>query len=129
MEINMEDIVLKRALSILTSIKASYIIEHNGSRYSEGHVEGRHEKRDGRLTAYVTKYIENLEVGQFVFIPPGEWTTNQVRSVSIAKAGKLWGVGSSTTSNVKEDEKIIGIKFMRLIPVDIETVADEEEHQ
>jgi len=126
MEINVEDIVLKRALSMLATLKASYIIEHNGSRYSEGHVEGQHEKRDGRLTEHVTKYIENLDVGQVVFIPSGEWTHQQVRSVAISKAARLWGQGFVTTKTVKEDENIIGVQLMRLLPIDIETVADAE---
>jgi len=122
----MEEIVLKRALSMLTTLKASYIIEHKGSRYSEGYVEGLHDKRDGRLSAYVAKYVENLEVGQVVFIPSAEWTHQQVRSVAIAKSAKLWGQGFATTSNVKDGDKIIGINFMRLLPIDIETVADAE---
>ena len=122
----MEDIVLKRALSMLITLKASYIIEHNGSRYSEGHIEGLHEKRDGRLSAYVAKYVENLEVGQVVFIPSAEWTHQQVRSVAISKAARFWGQGFVTTKTVKEDENIIGVQLMRLLPIDIETVADAE---
>lgn len=120
----MEDIVLKRAIAMLSTIKASYVIEHKGIRYSEGEVSGVYGSRDGKLTAHVTKYIENLKIGEVVVIPLGSWKHHQIQGVALSKASILWGAHSGTTSQAIEDGEIVGINFMRLAAVEIEEVSE-----
>lgn len=122
--INMEDIVLKRAIAMLSTIKASYVIEHKGTRYSEGEVSGVYGARDGKLTAHVTKHIENLKIGEVTVIPLGDWKHSQIQAVALSKAAILWGAHSGTTCQEIKDGEVTGIQFMRLAAVEIEEVSE-----
>ena len=122
----MRETVLKRALALLTTLKASYIIEVDGHRYSEGNLEReltqQHSKRDGALSRHVAKYIDHLKAGDIAVIPAAEFGHIRVQSVAASRAHAMWGNNSFATKRGAKDEhgNYCEIHFIRLATVQME---------
>lgn len=122
----MRETVLKRALALLTTLKASYIIEVDGNRYSEGSLEKeltqQRLKRDGLLSLHIGKYIDHLKPGESAVIPVAEFGHDRVQSTAGSRAGARWGNNSYITERMARDEhgNYTEIHFMRLATVQVE---------
>lgn len=104
-KIDVKTVALNRALAILGSLGAQYkiIMPDDGGEYGDLEVAPARKKRPyGDLRNHVRPLIENMQRGDIVEVPAGEFPLHHVQAGSINLATKVWGSGSVITSQRKE---------------------------
>lgn len=104
---------LTRALNMLNAIGATYaIIEDNGTKHGTLEVVEPKKRglkyKHGELSAYASKHIANMSVGDVEEVPFDKYEAEEVRSAAVSWAGYHWGKGTVTTATVK-DRKIVEV--------------------
>jgi len=113
--------VLTKAIKLLNSIKVEYAILADGEKYGTLEVAGKKRTVGKRAFAfkygrnavlnYVKPYIDNLEVGEIIQIPLGEYDLDAIAATSASHAHKVFGTGGHTS---RKDKKNNTFSIMRL---------------
>lgn len=111
--------VLKRAISMLEGMKCSYaIIDPLGGKHGSLEVKERSSKGGARKyphaerSKYARLYIESMSVGDVVNIPFGQYEGLECQSSIMSASHRLWGKGSVTTT-INRPNKVVEI--MRIL--------------
>jgi len=104
----LEQKALNNIFKGLQSLGCSYvIIDKDGADYTYGEAfkkgrrkKGRHEH--GAIRDHYWPLLQDLEPGNAVEIPAGQFTIDEIQSGVGAKAATTWGPGSFVTSRNRE---------------------------
>jgi hypothetical protein len=111
--LEIQKIVLTKAIKLLNSIDVEYAILANGEKYGELEVfekRGAEGKRSfaskygrGAVLNYVRPYIDNLKVGEVAKIPAGDFELKAIAATSASHAHRMFGNGAHAGRMDKEN--------------------------
>ena len=112
---NIQEIALKKALVLLKASGCTYhVVDMDGEEYGEP----IHEKKKrlfkykyGAVRTYLKPYIENLQEGQVVEVPIGEFNIDSVQSGLASYMAAMYGMGQYITTR-SDDGQFVQMIFL-----------------
>lgn len=103
---------VKKALALLKAANAMYrIIEEDGSEYTnivEKKKTRTYQYPKGALTSYLRPHVENMEMGELIEIPVGEFNLHSLQSAVTGWFCNNKGNGSCMSS-VNKDKNVVEV--------------------
>lgn len=115
-DVEIKRVVLERAINMLQALKAQYkIILNDGSEFGELEVvkSNRRPLRYplGALRDYYSPFIKDMNVGDVVVVPIGDFDIDSIQGGICSFAGTTWGLKSVVTHRLPDENTV---EVMRL---------------
>ena len=109
--------MMKRAIDILLNLPVQFVVVAPGDRvFKHGDWELVPKKQDkqrrvykyarGAVRNYIRPYLDNLQAGEVVEIPVGEFDVAAIQSNVSSYAHYLWGEGNYTTTRARDHSHV-----------------------